>query len=245
MTILVTNDDGFCHGLEALFSVAKGIDKNAYAVIPSQQRSAVAMSLTLHKPLRLHKRGESVYEINGTPADCVLFSLYSKEFQKPSLVLSGINFGDNCGLASLLGSGTVGACWIAATEGIPAIAFSMYRNNKEWRDRKNWGDLEKMKEKTAEIIALLKPKMKPHTFFSVSLPNDLTNSKIVFNDRLQMVRFGTLVEKRDDPYGTPYYWIYGNFGRSEEGTDLYDVAVNRNIVISKIDLDKLANKGGI
>ncbi len=245
MTTLITNDDSYSIGMKILLEAATGFDKNAYAVIPSRQRSAVAMSMTLHKPLRLHKREKSIYELSGTPADCVVFSIYSKLFPKPSLVLSGINFGDNCGLSSLIGSGTVGACWIAATEGIPAIAFSMYRTTREWRDAKNWGDLEKLKEKTIEIIKLLKPKLEPHTFFNVALPNDVTKSEIVFNDKLQMSRFETKIDKRNDPHGYPYYWIYGNFGKSEKGKDLYDVAVNKNIVISRVNLKKMAGQGGI
>jgi 5'/3'-nucleotidase SurE len=156
-----------------------------------------------------------------------------------------MNFGDNCGLTGLIGSGTVGACWLAATEGIPAIAFSMYRTTREWRDRENWGDVEKMEEKIAEVVRLLKPKLKPYVFFNVAFPNDLSRSKIVFNDKLQLRRFETFVAKRKDPNDSPYYWIYGDFNKSEKGTDLYDVAVNKNIVISKVDLKALAEKGGI
>lgn len=245
MTTLITNDDSYSIGMKILLESALEFDKQAYAVIPSRQRSAVAMSMTLHKPLRLHKRESNVYELSGTPADCVVFSIYSKEVPKPKFVLSGINFGDNCGLSSLIGSGTVGACWIAASEGIPAIAFSMYRNTREWQNPKNWGDLEELREKTVEIIRMLRPKLEPHVFFNVALPNDVSNSEIVFNDKLQMSRFETKIDKRKDPHGYPYYWIYGNFGKSEKGKDLYDVAVNKNIVISRIDLKKMAKQGGI
>lgn len=245
MTILVTNDDGYSIGLQALLEVAKGIDKSSYAVIPHRQRSAVAMSLTLHKPLRTHKREAGIYEFSGNPADCVLFSIYSREVKKPSLILSGVNFGDNCGVASLICSGTIGACWTAGMEGIPSIAFSMFRTNKEWRDSKNWGDTGKMKEKCTEIIKLLKPKLKPFSFFSVTLPNDLSKSKIIFSEKMQMQRFKTFVQKRTDPSGVPYYWIYGDFSNAEKGTDLYEVAVNKNIVISHMDLKKIAEQGGI
>jgi 5'-nucleotidase len=247
MAILVTNDDGYSIGFQALYSVAKKLDPKSYAVIPHTQRSAVASSLTLHKPLRLHQHREdsNIYELSGTPADCSLFALFSKEVPKPKLVLSGMNFGDNCGMTGLIGSGTVGACWLAATEGVPAIAFSMYRTSKEWRDRKNWGDVAKMEKKIEEVVKLLKPKLKPHMLFNVAFPNDLSKSKIVFNDRLQMRRFETYIDKRVDPTNMPYYWIYGNFSKNENGTDLYDVAVNKNIVISQVDLKKLANAGGI
>ena len=113
MDILVTNDDGDSEGLRMLLEAAKKFG-DAYVLAPSRQRSAVSGALTLHKPIRLHRVEKDFFTINGTPTDCSLFAIHSKEFRKPSLVLSGINWGDNTGIGTLLGSGTVGACWRAA-----------------------------------------------------------------------------------------------------------------------------------
>ena len=71
MTILVTNDDGYCEGIKMLYEVAKDFDKT-YAIIPDRQKSAISKALTLHKPLRVHKIEEEMYGLNGTPADCAL-----------------------------------------------------------------------------------------------------------------------------------------------------------------------------
>ncbi|MEK6979336.1 MAG: 5'/3'-nucleotidase SurE [Candidatus Micrarchaeota archaeon] len=240
MTILVTNDDGYTEGLCALLEVAKKIDKKAHAVIPNRQRSAVSNSLTLHKPLRFHRVADSVGELSGTPADCVLFSLFSGEVEPPKLVLSGINFGDNCGMDSLLGSGTLGACWESVLEGIPAIAFSMFRSSRDWRDKTNWGDIPHGHEKIEEIVRMLKPKLDSDSFFSVQLPQKFLDAEIVFNNNLQRLRFKAFIDKRKDPYGTPYFWQHGDFGRYEKGTDISDVRDGK-IVISKIGLGAFKN----
>ena len=97
--IVITNDDGVSFGARALLKAAKKLDK-AYAIVPNRQRSAVSRALTLHKPLRIHDEDEDIYTLNGTPADCVVFSLFSGEFEKPKIVLSGINWGNKIGRAS-------------------------------------------------------------------------------------------------------------------------------------------------
>ena len=78
MNILVTNDDGQTEGLRLLLEVAKKFG-NAYALVPNRQRSAISKALTLHKALRIDKIDQNFYEINGTPADAVIFATHSKE----------------------------------------------------------------------------------------------------------------------------------------------------------------------
>ncbi|MFH1520351.1 MAG: 5'/3'-nucleotidase SurE [Candidatus Micrarchaeota archaeon] len=234
MTILVTNDDGHSEGLEMLFEVATKFDKT-YAIIPNRQRSAVSGALTMHKPIRLHKIKENIHSINGTPSDCVLFSLFSNEFPKPDLILSGINWGDNAGIDCLLGSGTIAACWQAALEGIPAIAFSMAKKERDWR-KEGWGDREKITDTVEKIIKTLKPNLKPEMFYNVNLPRDLENAKIVYMQKMQRDRFGVKIEKRSDPYGHPYYWISGVLNKTEEGTDVNEIIEKNNIVITEISL---------
>ncbi len=235
MTILVTNDDGNTIGLRILLEAAKQ-SGDAYALYPHKQQSAVSKSLTLHKVLRLHAIEDGMHELSGTPADCVLFSIYSKEFKKPDLVLSGINFGDNTSLDAILSSGTIGACWEAVTQGIPAIAFSMLRLSKDWHNLKNWGEIELLKQKTIEIIKALKPRLRPDCFYSVNFPNDFAGSKIVFIDKLQRTRFHVNIEKRLDPSNHPYYWLAGDFSKCDQNTDTYEVLTNKNIAITEISL---------
>lgn len=236
MTILVTNDDGHTKGLEILLEVAKKIDKDSYAIIPDRQRSAVSLSLTLHKPIRLKQIKDSMYTLSGTPADCVIFSIYSKKFPKPTLVLSGINSGDNCARTSILCSGTMGACWEALIGGIPAFAFSIYKSPKNWGDETPWREEDKIKEFSIKIIRLLKRKIKKDMFYNVTLPDKLANSKIVYPKKLQKKRFSAGIIERLDPNNTPYYWICGDFMKIEKGSDLYEVAIKNNVVVTPVHL---------
>jgi 5'-nucleotidase len=236
MTILVTNDDGDSEGLRMLLEVARKFDKKAVAIVPNRQRSAVSGALTLHKPLRLHHVAEGVYSINGTPSDCVLFAVYSGEFEKPDMVLSGINWGENVSVGSVLGSGTVGACWQAALERIPSIAFSMSRGAGDWRRAESWGERKQIVSKVSEIVKTLRPKLAPEKFFNVNMPHRLKDAKMVHVRRIQRERFLTSVLMRHDPEGRPYYWISGTPNEIEEGTDVHEVMVKRNISVTEIDL---------
>jgi 5'-nucleotidase len=235
MMILVTNDDGDTEGLRMLLEVASKFG-HAYALVPNKQRSAVSGALTLHKPMRLHKLDDNVYSLNGSPADCVLFSLYSGEFKKPDLVLSGINWGDNTGLAGLIGSGTLGACWQACLEKVPSVAFSMHRKTKHWKDRSEWGERKGVKAVIRKIVDELQPKLASDKFFSVNMPIELEPAKIVFTNHMHRHRYMPNITKRDDPNGNPYYWMTGSATGDEEGSDYHEVVVNKNIAITEISL---------
>lgn len=243
-TILVTNDDGDTEGLRRLLEVAKGFG-NAYAVIPNRQQSAVSGAITLHKPLRLHRIDKDVYTFSGTPCDCVLFAIYSGEVPKPDLVLSGINWGDNTGLAPLIGSGTLGACWQAALEGVSSIAFSLHRKNREgWREKENWGDRKGMITILGSLVSGLMPRLRPQRFYSVTLPENPVGAKTVWTNRLQKKRFSAQITKRLDPNGMPYFWISSARSEPEKGADYHEVRVKGNITITEIDLSIFESEGG-
>jgi 5'-nucleotidase len=235
MKILITNDDGQTEGLRVLLAAAKKFGE-AYAIVPNRQRSAISSALTLHKAIRLEKIDQDIFEINGTPADAVMFASHSKEFDKPDLILSGINWGDNAAFSALVSSGTVGACWQAALEGIPSIAISMYQTRRDWRDKAGWGDPKKLKKLIGDIIKKLKPELKSDVFYNVNLPDDISAPKILDSNSIQKLRYKTQITKRFDPNGDPYFWISGANGNVEEGTDLYEISVNKNVTITEIPL---------
>lgn len=236
MPIFVTNDDGYTEGLQILFDAARRLDRRAYAIIPDRQRSAVSVALTLHKALRLREHTNGIWKLNGTPADAVLFALNAKKFPRPTLVLSGINSGDNCAISGLLSSGTVGACWQAMLAGIPSIAFSIYKKPEKWDDRNPWKDRNGIEIYITDLIKKLRKKAGRELFYNVTLPDDLSHSKVVFTKRLQRNRFRAVITERLDPNNIPYYWLSGDFKRVERGTDIYEVAVKKNITITPVRL---------
>lgn len=245
MTVMITNDDGLTDGLRVLTEAAAKLDKDVYAITPDQQKSAVAKGVTLHKILRLRRVEEEklpIYELNGTPADCVSFGIYSGEFKKPDLVLSGVNIGDNLSLHSFYSSGTIGACLEAAFYGIPGMAFSL-EMHKEERQKANYGVWQKrdaLREKIVEIAGKLKGKIPPYTVVNVNFPKDFENAKVVF-PKPALIKYVSTLEKRIDPHNIPYYWHYGADRECEEGSDVCEFYVNRSITVTPISILKIVD----
>jgi len=165
---------------------------------------------------------------------------FCDDFKKPNLVLSGINWGDNTGLYTLYGSGTIAACVEATLYNIPAIAFSLYQKNHKWRERnKQWPKADAVINTIVPIIKKLIPSFEKDLFFSVNLPNKLNNNNIVIAEP-QRIRFEVKIEKRLDPDGRPYYWFTGPAAPKEKGKD-FDLLVSNNIVITPIKINPIAH----
>ena len=65
-----------------------------------------------------------VYAVGGSPAQAVLHGIIEILPQKPDLVVSGINYGENIGMGITV-SGTVGAALEGAAFQIPSLAISL------------------------------------------------------------------------------------------------------------------------
>lgn len=240
MTIFVTNDDGLTDGLRILTEAASRLDKEFYAITPEEQMSAVAKGITLHKILKI-RRVESeklpIYELNGTPADCVSFALCSNEFPRPTLVLSGVNLGDNLSLHSTYSSGTIGACLEAAFYGIPAIAFSKEVSLEEVEKGKYlvWENRELLIKRIVEIVSKVRNHIPPHIVLSVNIPQNFENAEIVFPIP-SLTKYISVFDKRLDPKGRAYYWQYGIVRDFEKDTDTYEFFVNKAITITPISI---------
>ena len=65
------------------------------------------------------------YSVSGTPTDAVFIGIFEIADEKPDLVISGINVGENLGMSELTTSGTIGAAMEAAVHGVPAISVSL------------------------------------------------------------------------------------------------------------------------
>lgn len=162
MTFLLTNDDGIdAPGLRSLQRAMKG---QGVIVAPLQHHSGCSHQVTTHRPIRVEKRSEAEYAVDGTPADCIRVAL-SYLCLKPTLVLSGINAGGNLG-ADVYISGTVAAVREAALYRIPGIAISHYIHQRRVID---W-------ERAAALTATVVDKLvhcpaKPGSFWNVNLPH--------------------------------------------------------------------------
>jgi 5'-nucleotidase len=130
MRILITNDDGIsAPGLavaEAIGAELAGPGGEVWTVAPTFEQSGVSHAISYIRPMRLERLGERRYTIEGSPADCVLASLFEVlKDNPPDLVLSGVNRGHNVAEDTVY-SGTVGGAMEAALHGVKAIALSQY-----------------------------------------------------------------------------------------------------------------------
>jgi 5'-nucleotidase len=126
MRILVTNDDGVrSEGIHALGRALAHLG-DVTIVAPHLEASAIGHALTLRRPLRVQQLDTQVYEVDGTPTDCVNIAIAKILGGRPDLVASGINKGYNLG-DDVTYSGTVAGAMEGALLGIPSIAVSLER----------------------------------------------------------------------------------------------------------------------
>ncbi len=125
--ILVTNDDGYkSPGIEAAVRAVADLGHVVVAA-PTEQQTARGRSLVGDRDDHFHEvsiADRPAWHINASPALVVRHAL-AIFFQDryPDLVVSGINYGENLG-TNISISGTLGAAFQAASQGIPAIAMS-------------------------------------------------------------------------------------------------------------------------
>lgn len=128
MKILLTNDDGIdAPGLAVLYQLALEFTdaENIFTVAPAHEQSGMGHAITYKDMIQVEHRGPNCLVVYGTPADCILAALHDKMDDKPDLILSGVNKGNNAAQNTLY-SGTVGATLEAAMQGFNAIALSQF-----------------------------------------------------------------------------------------------------------------------
>jgi 5'-nucleotidase len=196
--ILVTNDDGVrSDGIHALADVLRPLG-DVLVVAPHVEASAIGHALTLRRPLRIEQVGEGVYEVDGTPTDCVNIAVSKLFGSLPDLVVSGINKGLNLG-DDVTYSGTVSGALEGALLGVPSMAVSLARTSGTY-------DFGPASSAAAAIAAFaLRGGITPPTFLSLNVP---TGQPKGFRLTVQAKRnHVTIVDERCDPRGKPYYWI--------------------------------------
>ncbi|MEJ2354544.1 MAG: 5'/3'-nucleotidase SurE [candidate division WOR-3 bacterium] len=121
--ILVSNDDGIeAQGLRVLKEAVLDLGR-VIVFAPEENRSGSSHSLSIHKSIKVKKLDENTYSTDGTPTDCILYSVRGILNNKPNIVLGGINQGANLG-SDVSYSGTVAVAMEGTLLGIPSIAFS-------------------------------------------------------------------------------------------------------------------------
>ncbi|MGE5341932.1 MAG: 5'/3'-nucleotidase SurE [Candidatus Omnitrophota bacterium] len=248
-TILLTNDDGILSpGIQHL----KEYLSERYTVVvvaPDRERSAISMSLTLNRPIRMHRVSDHEFAVDGTPADCINLALNEIMPRWPDFVVSGMNQGENL-CEDVYFSGTVAGAFTARMYGIPAMAVSLIAAPNA-KDKMNLSqgngnryDFSVGSYFTGYVLDKLLPIPDPNGIYNLNIPTYSGRDAQIMITHPGLKRYKPSVVKRLDPRDREYFWIGTGSPDTvgEKGTDLYAIS-NGHISLSilkhrLIDMDE-------
>ncbi|MCT4656140.1 MAG: 5'/3'-nucleotidase SurE [Cohaesibacter sp.] len=237
MRILLTNDDGIhAPGLAILEDIARSISQDVWIVAPETEQSGMSHSLTLHDPLRLRQIEEKRFACKGTPTDCVIMGVGHVLPQKPDLILSGVNRGQNLA-EDVTYSGTVAGAMEGVLLGIKSFALSQ---SYGWSS-KSQVDWSCTRAHGADVVKkLLDHDLPDQTLLNINFPDcapdELEGIAITSQGRRDQAQLS--VNERHDGRGHPYYWL-GFEGRRVDpktGSDLHAI-YNRQVSVTPLKID--------
>lgn len=237
--ILLTNDDGIdAPGLEALFDALKRVGTLTVAA-PVQEQTGASHGMTSQKLIAVRPgelKGARWFGIDGTPASTVRLALESLLPERPDVVISGINRGENLGLVTYY-SATFAAAREAAFLRVPAIAVNLQRAHDM--------DYSIAADFVAALVAKLARKgFEKGMFLNVNVPA-LPRDKIkgVLVTRQDVRPTIEYFEKKDSRDGRDFYWpSYKVLDAGPKGTDTWAVR-NGYISITPMSLDQTDQSG--
>lgn len=231
MRILLSNDDGyFAPGLTSLVEALSSI-ADTVVVAPERDRSGSSNSLTLDRPLSLHKSHNGFYYVNGTPTDCVHLAVTGMLDKLPDMVISGINDGANMGDDTIY-SGTVAAATEGFLLGIPSLALSLANVSDE-----NFST-------AARVVTDIVQRFKQNKFHEPILLNiNVPDIPYEHLQGIEVTRLGRrhkaeAVVKSQSPRGETVYWVgaAGAVQDASEDTDFHAIQLNR-VSVTPLQID--------
>lgn len=246
--ILLTNDDGIQS--PGLWMAAEALSPLGFVhvVAPRDQFSGAGRSLPatssgiIHvQQMNVHAQDWTVYAVGGTPAQAVLHAVLEILPEKPDLVVSGINYGENVGTGITV-SGTVGAAMEAASLGIPALAISLETPSALHLTYSKEVDFSTAGYFTQFFARLLLERRFPPDvdLLKVDVPCDITPDTPWQVTRLSHLRyFEPTAPQRaswDEP-GAVGYRLANTPVQDREDTDVYTLRVKRLVSVTPLSLD--------
>jgi 5'-nucleotidase len=231
MRILVANDDGYlAPGLAALVERMRLLGE-VFVIAPEANHSGASNSLTLSRPLSVREAPNGFRFVNGTPTDCVHIALTGLLAERPDLVVSGINNGQNMGDDTIY-SGTVAAAMEGYLFGVPSIAFS--------HAEKGHAHLDCAAQVAAEIVErFVREPLPAAMLLNVNIPNRAREEIGAMRvTRLGKRHHSEPVVRASNPQGEPVYWI-GAAGMAKDagpGTDFHAVE-HGDVSITPLQID--------
>lgn len=216
--VLITNDDGIhAPGIHLLEKLVRRHTDDVWVVAPGEEHSGASHAISMHDPVRVREIDVRHFAIHGTPTDCALMGIYELMPEPPTLLLSGINWGENLA-EDLLYSGTAATAMEGALLGIPSVAFSQVHTY----DAVHWETAEAFLPQVLERV--LAAGIEPGTFVNVNFPpvapEAVTGIRVT--DQGRRVAGSFRPERRIDARTRPYWWIkitYLDRDQRQAGTD--------------------------
>jgi 5'-nucleotidase len=248
--ILLTNDDGI--GARGLWAAADSLSSvgEVTVVAPKTQWSGAGRSFPRNTTGRidvLEKTygGEShkVYAVDGSPAQVILYALFDI-LPAPSLVVAGINFGENVGYGITI-SGTMGAVLEAAAAGLPALAVSQESPAGKVEDTSGEADYSAAGFFAAAFArVLITAGPSPAVpILKVDVPRGASAETPWTLTRLSPVRYYEPLRPSRKTFSEaaqiPFH-IRFDPGREEQGTDVYALHVEHKVSVTPLSLDLTA-----
>ena len=246
--ILLTNDDGIQS--PGLWAAAGALSELGYVhvVAPRDQFSGAGHSLPstsdgIITPQQIQVNGKlwTVYSVGGTPAQAILHAICEILPERPNLVVSGINYGENLGVGVTV-SGTVGAAMEGAGNGIPALAVSLETDQTEHLSYSTAIDFSAAAYFTSLFGRMILQRKLPADvdLLKVDVPCDATSETPWEVTRLsQQMYFVPVTPKRarwDQPETVGYRRIEELSGTGVD-TDVYALRVKRVVSVTPLSLD--------
>jgi 5'-nucleotidase len=249
--ILLTNDDGIRS--PGLWAAAASLSRLGYVTViaPRYQSSGMGRSLPStsdgiiqEEQVRINDQVWSVFAVGGSPAQAVLHGALEVMKQKPDLVVSGINYGENVGSGVTI-SGTVGAAMEAASLGIPALAVSLETDSKYHLSYSEEVNFSMAADFTLRFARLLLEKEFPVDahLLKVDVPWDATVDTPWQLTRVSLQRYYEPFapsRKSWNEVGTIGYREASKLENEPEDTDVYALRKNRFVSVSPLSLDLTA-----
>ncbi|WP_228039598.1 5'/3'-nucleotidase SurE [Dolichospermum sp. LEGE 00240] len=127
LNILLVNDDGYqAKGINVLYDKLVAAGHKVTLVAPKTQQSGQGTAIDTDKvfqPIEVVNYAPNKWYVDGKPVIATWTGLDFVVKQRPDLVISGINEGENLGLEGII-SGTLSAAVSAVHQGVPSIAVS-------------------------------------------------------------------------------------------------------------------------
>jgi 5'-nucleotidase len=191
--------------------------------------------------LQVNGRAWTVYAVSGTPAQAVLHGIFEIIPEKPALVVSGINYGENMGLGITV-SGTVGAALEGAASGIPALAISLETKIEHHLSYSDEVDFSASAHFTAYFGKMLMETKLPEDVrvLKVDIPRYATPDTPWEVTRLSRTRMFEAVPPQRKSWKEPArvgYRFSDEINKAREGSDIHAVRIKKHVSVTPLSLD--------